>query len=60
MEADVVGEQKAGPIAALPDGHVANRVLRTVQLAVLIVSIAAAISDGKEPLSFLGRGRSFR
>jgi hypothetical protein len=47
MEADVVGEQKAGPIAALPDGHVANRVLRTVQLAVLIVSVAAAIPTAR-------------
>ena len=47
MEADVVGEQKVGPIAALPDGHVANRVLRTVQLAVLIVSVAAAIPTAR-------------
>jgi hypothetical protein len=47
MEADVVGEQKAGPIAALPSGHVANRVLQAAQLAVLIVSIAAAIPTAR-------------
>lgn len=43
----MAGEQKAGPIPALPADHMANRALRIAQLAVLIVSICAAIPTAR-------------
>lgn len=60
MEADVVGKQNAGPIAALPDGHVANRVLRIVQLAVLIVSVVAAFPTARNLYHSWAEGVPFR